>query len=193
MKAFIGFVALAIAAAPALLAGEIHGTVTCQGAQDNSNAVVYVDSIAGKTFPAPSKHAVMNQENMAFSPHVLPVVVRTTVDFLNHDNVLHNVFTPSACAGHFNLGTWAKGQRRSYTFKEPCFATLLCMIHPEMEGYVAAVPTPYFAVTSGNGSYTIKNVPDGSYTLKVWHPTLKAAQKPVTVKGSTEVNFTLAQ
>ncbi len=192
MKGLIAFVALALAAAPAAMAGEIHGTVTCTGMENNSNAVVYVGKIAGKSFPAPTKHAVVNQINMTFSPHVLPVLVGTTVNFLNHDNVLHNVFTPSACAGHFNLGTWAKGQERSYTFKKECFATLLCMIHPEMEGYVAAVPTPYFAVTSKDGSYTIKGVPDGSYTLKVWHPKLKETQKSVTVKGSTEVNFTLS-
>lgn len=192
MKGLIAFVALALATVPALMAGEIHGTVTCQGMDNNANAVVYVAKIAGKSFPAPTKKAVVNQVNMTFSPHVLPVLVGTTVEFLNHDNVLHNVFTPSACAGHFNLGTWAKGQSRSYRFKKECFATLLCMIHPEMEGYVAALPTPYFAVSGKDGSYAIKGVPDGTYTLKVWHPKLKGTKKSVTVKGSTEVNFTLA-
>ena len=62
-----------------------------------------------------------------------------------------------------------------------------------MEGFVAAVPTPYFAVTSPNGSYQIKDVPDGTYTVKVWHPKLKAASKSVTVKGATEADFTIAK
>jgi len=57
---------------------------------------------------------------------------------------------------------------------------------------VAAVPTPYFAVTAKDGSYSIKDVPDGTYTVKVWHPKLKGTHKSVTVKGSTEANFTLS-
>ena len=111
----------------------------------------------------------------------------------NSDSVLHNVFSPDACADHFNLGTWPQGQTKTFTFKKACFAALLCRVHPEMEGFVAAVPTPYFAVTSPNGSYQIKDVPDGTYTVKVWHPKLKAASKSVTVKGATEADFTIAK
>ena len=116
-----------------ILAGEIHGKLTCKGARDCADAVVYVSAIPGKTFPAPEAHAKMNQLNMIFVPRVLPVLVGTTVDFLNSDAVLHNVFTPDACADKFNLGTWPKGQTKSYTFKKECAATLLCKVHPEMK------------------------------------------------------------
>jgi plastocyanin len=184
--------ALLLLAAP-LLGGDIHGTVTAKGVRDSADAAVYVDTIQGKTFPPPTAHANMDQKGLQFVPHVLPVVVGTTVDFLNSDSVLHNVFTPDACADHFNLGTWPQGQTKNFTFKKACFAALLCRVHPEMEGFVAAVPTPYFAVTSPNGSYQIKDVPDGTYTVKVWHPKLKAATKSVTVKGATEVDFAIAK
>lgn len=192
MKYVLVPVLAAFFAAP-LVAGELHGKVTAKGMRDNSDAVVYVDKIAGKTFPAPSVHARMDQKNMQFMPHVLPVVTGTTVDFLNSDSVLHNVFSPDACADRMNLGTWPQGQIKSYTFKKDCFANLLCKVHPEMEGYVAALPTPYFAVTSPNGSYEIKDVPDGTYTVKVWHPRLKAAQKSVAVKGPTAADFEIAK
>ena len=62
-----------------------------------------------------------------------------------------------------------------------------------MEGFVVAVPTPYYAVTKADGTYTIPNVPDGSYTVKIWHPKLKATQKPVAVTGSTEAAFEIAK
>ena len=130
---------------------------------------------------------------MQFIPRVVPVVVGTTVDFLNSDALLHNVFSPDACADRFNLGTWPQGQTKSFTFKKECFASLLCKVHPEMEGFVAVLPTPWFAVTSADGSYHIKDVPDGTYTVKVWHPKLKAAQKSVTVAGATEANFEIAK
>ena len=107
--------------------------------------------------------------------------------------VLHNVFTPDACADKFNLGTWPKGESKSFAFKKECAATLLCKVHPEMEAFVVAVPTPFFAVAKADGTYHIADVPDGAATLKVWHPKLKAAAKPVTVGASTEADFELAR
>ncbi len=192
MKRFIPLAVVTFAAMP-LLAGNIHGKLVAHGVHNAADAVVYVGAIAGKTFAPPAAHARIDQKNMQFLPHVLPVLVGTTVDFLNSDALLHNVFSPDACADRFNLGTWPQGQSKSFTFKKECFASLLCKVHPEMEGFVAALPTPYFAVTSADGSYDIKDVPDGAYTVKVWHPKLKAAQKSVTVSGSTEANFEIAK
>jgi plastocyanin len=176
-----------------LPAGDLHGKVACSGVRDCADAVVYVAAIPGKTFPAPKEHSQIDQANLVFKPHVLAVLVGTTVDFLNSDAVLHNVFTPDACAEKFNLGSFPKGEKRSHTFRKECFAALLCITHPEMEGFVAALPTPYFAVASADGSYEIKDVPDGSYTLKVWHPKLKPAEKAVTVQGTTQADFRIAR
>jgi len=176
-----------------LWAGDIHGTVACKGSRNSADAVVYVAAVDGKTFPAPAEHARIDQLNLVFTPHVMPVLVGTTVDFLNSDAVLHNVFSPDACADKFNLGTWPKGQTKSFTFKKECVATLLCKVHPEMEGFVVAVPTPYFAVTKADGTYVIPNVPDGAYTVKVWHPKLKGTEKPITVAGATGADFEIAR
>jgi plastocyanin len=184
---------LILAVAFPVSAGDLHGKVVCKGARDCGDAVVYVAAIAGKTFLPPKEHAKMDQKNLVFSPHVLPILVGTTVDFLNSDSVLHNVFTPDACADKFNLGTWPQGETKSYTFKKECAAVLLCKVHPEMEAYVVVVPTPYLASAQADGSYHISNLPDGSYTVKVWHPKLKAAGKPVTVAGATEANFEITK
>lgn len=192
MRTFGAVVAIVALGLPAV-AGEIHGKISCKGVRDSADAVVYVDAVAGKSFPAPAAHAKIDQQNLVFNPHVLAVLVGTTVDFLNSDAVLHNVFSPDACADKFNLGTWPKGQIKSYTFKKECAATLLCKVHPEMEAFVVAVPTPYFAVTKADGSYTIAGVPEGSYTVKVWHPKLKAAQKSVALSGAASVDFEIAR
>jgi plastocyanin len=191
MKRFFVVSAVVLTVSP-LFAGDIHGKVSGKG-MDASGAVVYVATIPGKAFPAPKEHAKVDQRNLKFDPHLLLVLVGTTVDFLNSDTVTHNVFTPDACAGKFNLGTWAKGQSKSYTFGKECIATLLCLIHPEMEGFVAAVPTPYFAATAADGAYRIGDVPDGSYTVKVWHPKLKAAQRALNVQGATGADFELSK
>jgi plastocyanin len=192
MKAtFLGLLSLALALPAA--AGDLHGKVVCKGVRDCADAVVYVGAIAGKTFPPPAKHALMDQKNLVFTPHILPILVGTTVDFLNSDTVLHNVFTPDACADKFNLGTWPQGHTKSYTFKKECVAVLLCKVHPEMEAYAVVVPTPYFTLAKPDGTYRIADVPDGSYTVKVWHPKLKPAEKPVTVSGATEADFEIAK
>src|SRR6266581_5847465 len=97
-------------------AGSLSGSVTASGQRDNADAVVFVDQVQGKTFPAPAAHATVDQLKMTFIPHVLVVLAGTTVDFANSDSVTHNVFTPEKCAGSFNLGTWGKGASRSHLF-----------------------------------------------------------------------------
>ncbi len=196
MKSKLSYIAMVVAlafVASSARAGDITGKITAKGARNAANAVVYIDKIPGKVFPPPKKHALMDQKNMTFVPHVLPILVGTTVDFLNSDDVMHNVFTPDKCAGKFNLGSWPKGQKKSYTFKKPCAAVILCNVHPEMEAYIVAVETPYFAVTAKDGSYTIKNVPAGKYTLKVWHEKLKGKPVQITVpaKGTVTQNFVI--
>ena len=192
MKKFLLTVACAllVAAVPAL-AGQLQGTVSVTGLRNAADAVVYVDAIPGKTFAPPTEHPVMDQKDMEFQPHVMVVTTGTTVDFLNTDPFLHNVFSPDKCADRFNLGSWPQGQKRSHKFTKECAATLLCNVHPEMEGYVVVVPTPYHAVTDATGAYTIKDIPDGTYTVKVWHPKQAGTSQQVKVSGNTTLNFQL--
>ncbi len=176
-------------------AGEIKGKVTAQGMRSSENIAVYVDTIPGETFAPPSKPAVEDQKHMAFVPHVLVVLKGTTVQFLNSDPVGHNVYWPSIDRNKklaHNMGTWPQGQEKSFTFNDLGVAPLLCNVHPEMSGYVVVVPTPYFAVTNKEGEFEIKDVPDGSYTVKTWSEEAKPATQSVTVAGeSTTVNLTV--
>ncbi len=173
-------------------AGSISGKVS--GVK--GSAVVYVDTISGKTFPAPEKHFLMDQKGLMFQPHILVVPQGATVDFLNSDSVAHNVFWPSVGgdkkAGH-NLGTWPKGEKKSWKFDHAGAAPLFCNVHPEMSGVVVVSPTPYFAETDKSGNYKIENVPDGQYTVVAWGEGLKESKKPVTVKGDTAADFTLSK
>lgn len=180
--------ALVIFAAAAAQAGEIKGKVTATGMKSAKNIAVYVDTIPGKTFEAPSKHITMDQKHLEFIPHVLVVLKGTTVDFLNSDATLHNVFWPDIGGNKkfaHNLGTWPQGQSKSYTFNELGAAALLCNVHPEMSGYLVVVPTPYFATTDSNGDYVIKDVPPGKYTLKTWSEEGKPTSQAVEVAGAT--------
>jgi len=173
-------------------AGDIEGKVT--GLKGKS--VVYVDTIAGKTFPAPKDHPLIDQKGLMFSPHIVVVQQGTTVDFQNSDNVAHNVFWPNVGGDKKqtkNLGTWPKGEKRSFTFDKTGVVPLLCNVHPDMAGYLVVSPTPYFAETDDSGNYKIKDVPDGTYVLVVWHEGAKNQSKPVTVAGGAKADFTLTK
>jgi plastocyanin len=170
------------------LAGEIKGKVSVQGLKSAANIAVYVDAIPDKKFDAPTEKPVMDQTKMTFAPHVMVVQVGTTVEFLNSDPVGHNVYWPSISGNKklsHNLGTWPKGEKKSFQFNDPGVAGLLCNVHPEMSGYIVVAPTPYFAVTDKNGDYEIKNVPSGKYTLKTWSEDGKVTTQAVEVAGGT--------
>jgi len=176
----------------AATAGDIEGRVSGM----KGKSVVYVDTIAGKTFPASKDHPVIDQTGLMFSPHVMVVQRGTTVDFLNSDNVAHNTFWTAIGtdkkSGH-NLGTWPKGEKRSYTFDKAGVVPLLCNVHPEMLGYLVVSPTPYFTETDDSGNYKIQGVPDGSYTVTVWHEGAKGQSKTVTVSGGTKADFAVTK
>jgi plastocyanin len=190
IRRFAFTTAMLLVLASAAFAGTIQGTVS------PGKSVVYVDAIAGKTFPAPSTKPIMDQKGLVFVPHVMVVQEGTTVEFLNSDNLQHNVFWPSISGnkkeGH-NMGTWPKGEKRSFTFNTPGVVPLLCNVHPEMAGYVIVSPTPYFAETDGSGNYKIENVPDGKYSVVAWHEGMKTQTKPVDVAGTGKADFTLSK
>jgi plastocyanin len=190
-KGFI-LVVLVAGLCMAAQAGSISGKVS--GVSGES--VVYVDTIQGKTFPAPTQEPVIDQKGLMFAPHVVAVQQGTTVEFLNSDSVAHNVFWISVGGnkklGH-NLGTWPKGEKRPFKFDNPGAVPLLCNVHPEMAGYIVVSPTPYFATTDKSGEYKIENVPDGSYTVVAWHEGAKNGSKPLTVTGDSKADFALSK
>jgi plastocyanin len=185
---FTAFFVLSMGA-EAWAGGTITGTVSGP-ARLKKDCVVYIDNVPGQ-WP-PTQGAEIDQKNLIFIPHVLPVVVGTTVQFLNSDNVLHNVFSPDEVAAKVNLGTWPPGEIRTHVFDKVGSAALLCNVHTEMESYVVVCQNPFFAVTDENGNYTIKDVPPGSYALKIWNKKLKGDPLNITVKEGETVKADFA-
>jgi len=183
----------------ALFTGSViayGGSVTGKISGGKGATVVYIEASPGKTFPAPAKHVAMDQKSLLFQPHAIVVEVGATVDFLNGDNVQHNIFWPSVAgnkkASH-NMGTWPKGEIRSFKFDTPGVVPLLCNVHPEMSGFIVVVPTPYYAEADASGAYKIDNVPEGSYTVTAWREGMKSQSKPVAVASDVSVDFALTK
>ena len=176
-------------------AGDVRGKVVLANGPSNANAVIYIETV-DSAFSPPDTDAVMNQKHLAYLPEVLPVLAGTTVKFLNSDDVLHDVFTPSQCAGGFNLGSFPPGESKTHVFRKAgCFALILCDIHPEMQAWIVVLQNPYFAVSDREGNYVIRGIPAGTYTLRAWFGYYKSESARIVVpqNGNVNMDFQLKQ
>jgi len=174
--------------ANAFCAGTITGKVNTTIPKYAGDAVVYLVGVNGPVVP---QHAVVDQKSLVFVPHVTAIPVGSTVDFKNNDKVNHNIFSSSA-AKKFNLGTYNPGMSKPVTFEKPGAINLLCNVHSEMSAWVIVTENQYAAVTGTDGSFTIKNVPAGTYEITAWSEKLKPQGKTmVTVADGQTANVAL--
>ena len=151
-------------------------------------------SVGTKAAGSPREYPAMDQLNIAFTPHVLPVLKGSVVDFPNSDTVRHNVFSPDKTPGSdvkINLGTYPTGTIKAVDIPGTGSMDLLCNVHSEMSGFIVSFDNPYFTVTDRKGNFTIDNVPPGTYTLKTWHEGFKGVSQEVTVEAGKVVEIKL--
>jgi plastocyanin len=132
------------------------------------------------------------QKGAMFSPHILPIMVGTTVEWPNYDDILHNVFSFSE-AKPFDLGLYKSPEVKRITFDHPGRVDVFCSIHARMNCVIMVLENPFFAISSDRGAYKISNVPAGTYKLKAWHERLPSQTKEITVpdQGESKVDFVL--
>ena len=165
---------------------ELRGRAQTADGKPAPDTVVWLEAPAAPR-PPQAARVVLDQRNLAFSPHVLVVRVGTTVDFPNNDRVFHNVFS-FRDGKKFDLGMYPVGALRHVTFDKAGVSRIFCNIHPNMAAYVVAVDSPYFARSGDDGRFTIAGVPQGAQTYHAWRPgsddltgTWSPASGPLTV------------
>jgi plastocyanin len=161
------------------------------------NAFVYVKSGLEKvTFPVPSEPVVIDQQKCRYLPRVVGVRVGQSLQIHNGDPLLHNVRSDGEINQPFNQGQPVQGMTFSYTFTtREVMVPVKCDVHAWMRAYVGALEHPYFAVTGEAGTFTLANLPTGTYTIAAWHERLGTREQQVTVAAgeSTDVEFTFAR
>ncbi|HET6466533.1 MAG TPA: carboxypeptidase regulatory-like domain-containing protein [Nitrospiria bacterium] len=186
-------IVILIANAPiAHAGGTVTGTVQIPGKTDLENILVYIEDVKG-SFPVPKRRPEMNHVNLQFQPGRLAVMKGGTVDFPNSDPVLHSAFSISK-SNPFELGIYGRGFEKFVHFQNPGLVEIFCHIHSHMHAFVMVVDNPFFGVTKKDGSFTIPDVPGGTYHVKAWVDPSTNDSKPVTVGENENVtlNFTLA-
>ena len=159
-----------------------------------ANVLVYVKDGLNQTFEAPSQPATLDQKGCSYHPHVLAVMTGQPIDILNSDNTNHNIHPLPKINPEWNESQAPGTAKKTKTFnREEIVIPVKCNIHPWMKAYIAVVKHPVFAVTGSDGSYELKGLPPGDYTVTAWHEKLSPVDQKVTVaaKESKALDFTL--
>jgi plastocyanin len=188
---------VAVAVAPSVRAADVGGRVVDKLGNGVREAVVFVQTVPpGATWSANPRPAVMDQVNKTFVPHILPIVVGTEVSFPNHDQIHHHVYSFSH-AKTFEIPLYKGEAAAPVRFEQVGAVKLGCNIHDWMSGVILVVPTPYFAATDEQGTFTLHDVPPGTYGIVAWHEGAKtpvdATRQTVTVGdgSAAPLTFTL--
>lgn len=179
-----------MAAEPAcakLYAGQITlGEVVLGTGGTLGNVIVYVSSgLENRTFEPPSQPLVIDQKGCMYSPHVVAVQANQKIQVINNDPTSHNIHPIP-----MNNREWNKSQPPGMPPIETSFAReeiaipVKCNVHAWMRSYIGVFKHPYFAVTEKEGSFELRNLPPGTYTITAWHEKFGTSEQKIQVSSN---------
>ena len=161
---------LALAECSFALAGEINGRVIGPDGKGIAQAVVFVQTLPDGVSPlAPLAAAQMDQVNEQFAPTLLPIPVGTEVSFPNQDQIHHHVYSFSRTK-RFEIPLYRGEEVPPIVFDTVGVVKVGCNIHDWMAGIILVVPTPFYAVTADDGSFTLRDLPVATYPQEPCRP-----------------------
>ena len=160
------------------------------------NAVVYVSAgLEGHTFTPPAEPVVLEQKGCTYKPHVIALQANQKLNVVNSDSTTHNIHPSPANNREWNMTQPPGGPLEQSFAREEIAIPVKCNIHPWMRGYIAVFKHPYFAVTGKDGSFELKDLPAGDYTVTVWHGKLGSQSQKITVAAGqpSKLDFVFKQ
>jgi plastocyanin len=155
------------------------------------NVVVFISAGAPVTTSPPTRQVTLNQQNCHYTTRVLAFQVGQEVKITNSDPLTHNVHPMPVTNREWNKVQLKGSPPLSSSFDKPEFIPVKCNIHHWMRAYFAVMGTAYYAVTGEDGSFTLRDLPPGKYTVTAWHETYGTRNQEITILGAqqTTVNF----
>jgi hypothetical protein len=146
------------------------------------DVVVFVaDGLGDRTFQPPAQPAVLEQKGCLYRPHVVALQTNQKLSVVNSDATTHNIH-PSPANNRESNTIQPPGVPLELSFaREEIAVPVKCNVHPWMRGYIAVFKHPFFAVTGKDGSFELKDLPPGTYTITAWHGKLGTQSQKVTV------------
>ncbi len=137
----------------------------------------------GVRYATPREPVLLDQVGCQYRPHVFGILVGQPLTIRNSDGTLHNVHSLARNTKAFNIGMPDQGLEVTRTFDaEEIMVRIKCDVHPWMESWAGVLPHPFFAVSGDGGSFAIRDVPPGTYTIEAWHERLGPQTQNVTVE-----------
>jgi plastocyanin len=134
------------------------------------NVLIYVkEGLGSRKFDPPAAKLEFEQKGCQYTPHVLGIQVGQELEIVNGDPTLHNVHSLSKENAQFNVAQPKQGMKLTKKFDKPEVFKVKCEVHTWMSAYIGVFSHPYFAVTADDGSFRLKNLPAGDYTIEAWH------------------------
>src|ERR1700738_3710310 len=154
------------------------------------NVVVYV-SAGAPDDSTPSQPAKFEQKGCQYIPHVLALQANQPLEIANDDQTWHNIHPPRKVNREGNKSQPPGSAPIVDKCDKPEFIPVKCNIHPWMHGNFAVLKNSHYAITQGEGSFTLANLPPGKYTITAWHESYGDQTQDVTISGSEAktVNF----
>jgi plastocyanin len=158
------------------------------------NAFVWVkDGLTPAHWTPPAESVKLTQSGCVYEPHVAGIMVGQTLEILNDDPVNHNVHAESQVNPPWNISEPPKAEHSFRKFSSPeVLFPMTCSVHPWMRAWVGVSPHPFFAVTGEDGTFTLRGLPPGTYTIEVVQEKLGKKEGAVTLTagGSASLDFT---
>jgi plastocyanin len=148
--------------------------------------------VPAANWAVPAAPVAIDQKYCTYQPHVIGAMTGQNIQISNDDPVNHNIHPVPQINEEWN-DTQSPGEApklRSFP-KQEIMIPVKCNVHPWMRSYIGVVSHPFFAVTGDDGSFTIKGLPPGTYTIQTWHEKFGVQEQQVTVgaKESKTVDF----
>ncbi|HJU86024.1 MAG TPA: carboxypeptidase regulatory-like domain-containing protein [Gemmatimonadota bacterium] len=157
-----------------------------------ANVFVYVkDGLGDRQFPVSQEGVTIDQQGCEYHPHVLGIQTGQDLIIKNSDGILHNINTQPSVNQGFNVSQ-PVAMETTKTFTSPeVMIPVKCDVHGWMEAFIGVQDHPYMAVTGADGTFTLENLPPGTYTIEAWHELYGTQTQTVTVaaQGTGEVAF----
>ena len=165
------------------------GAVNAEGVLPN--AFVYLKDVPGN-YKAPSTPVTLDQTRCMYVPHVLGLMVGQPLQIISSDATMHNVHFTSTQNPDWNHSQPPGAPPFVRKFAHPeIMIKVHCNEHPWMSAYVAVTSNPFYAVSAGDGSFTISNLPPGEYTMGSWTATFGSQDQKVTVRAGQVTQATV--
>jgi plastocyanin len=148
--------------------------------------------LSDKNWAVSTTPILLDQHGCMYSPHVIGIMTGQNIQIKNSDPTNHNIHPLPTLNQDWNESQPPQSEDKMKTFpRQEVMITVKCNIHPWMRAYIGAVSHPFFAVTSDDGTYTIKGLPPGTYTVESWHEKYGTQDQQITVgpKDSKTVDF----